>query len=111
MLVAIAAAERMPLPAVARAFDLTRGEILADLVLFRDLLVSRAREKNLVHVTWTPSAVEAHSWLREISFAISGQWTLLLAPRELEELRHVRFIVKHHKRQFRQSTLKGTHHV
>lgn len=113
MLAAVAVAERMPVPAVAKAFDLTKQEVITDIVLFRDLLVSRAREQGFVHNTWTPSATDVAGWLRELSFAVSGHWNLLLSPREREELRHVRFVVLHFKRLFRQTliNLKGSNHA
>lgn len=109
MLPALAASERMPIQAISEEFDLSRAEILSDIVLFRDLLVSRAREQKLVHDAWTPAATQAYAWLREISHAVAGSWTFLLAPREREELKHVRFVVNHVKKRYR-SNLKGHSH-
>lgn len=109
MLPALAASERMPIQAVMEEFDLTRTEVLGDIVLFRDLLVSRAREQRFVHEAWIPSATQAHAWMREISYAIAGSWTSLLSPKEREELKHVRFIVNHVKKRYR-SHLKGHYH-
>lgn len=106
MLPALAVSERMPIPAVMEEFELTRTEVLTDIVLFRDLLVYRAREQGFVHEAWTPSSTQAYAWMREISYATAGSWTLLLSPKEREELKHVRFIVNHVKKRYR-SHLKG----
>lgn len=100
MLAALAASERMPTVAICDTFDMSRSQVLSDIVLFRDLLVSRAREQDFVHHGWSPTTTLAHQWLREISYAVAGSWVVLLSPREREELRHVRFVINHLKRRY-----------
>lgn len=109
MLVAVAQDERLPFEAICHAFDMTRAEANANLVFFRDLLVSRARELGYVHPEWTLSKFETTSWLRELSFAVSGKWTVLLTPREIEERRHLLFVLNHLKRVYTTQARRDVH--